>query len=99
MQFHPENILKFLRMARHQNLSMRRRLAVYLIALCGSVALLGFFILNFLGLVNPIDRQIENALARQLDITVAHITHDADDTAAWGISLSEAISGAVSDAL
>lgn len=99
MQFHPENILKFLRMARHQNLSMRRRLAVYLIALCGSVALLGFFILNFLGLVNPIDRQIENELARQLDITAAHITHDADDTAAWGLSLSEAISGAVSDAL
>lgn len=55
MQFHPENILKFLRAVRHQNLSMRRRLAVYLIVLCCAVTLLGFCTLNLLGLVNAVD--------------------------------------------
>lgn len=99
MRLHPKNILKFLRMAKHQSFSMRRRLAIYLIALCCAVALLGFFVLNLLGLVNPIDRQLENALFQQLDSTTKHILHDADDTAAWGLSLSETISTTVSNAL
>ncbi len=99
MQLHPESILKFLRAAKHQNLSMRRRLAVYLILLCCAVALLSFFVLNLLGLVSPIDRQLESALVHQLDSTTGHILHDADDTAAWGLSLSESISAAVGDVL
>lgn len=99
MQLHPEGILKFLRMAKRQNLSMRRRLTVYLIALCCAVALLGFFVLNLLGLINPIDRQLESTLVQQLDSTAGHILHDADDTAAWGPSLSETISATVGDVL
>lgn len=99
MQFHPETMLKFLRAARHQNLSMRRRLAVYLILLCCAVALLGFFVLNLLGLVNPTNRQIENVLVQQLDTTASTILHDADDAAAWGLSLSEEISAVVEDVL
>lgn len=99
MQLHPQNILKFLRIAKHQNLSMRRRLAVYLIALCCAVMLLGFLMLNLLGLVNPLDRQLEEAMVRQLDATTALIRHDADDAAAWGISLSDEISAAVGDVL
>lgn len=99
MQLHPENILKFFREAKRQNLSLRRRLVVYLIALCCLVALLGFLMLNLLGLVNPIDRQLEDALVRQLDTTTALILHDANDAAAWGISLSEEISTAVDAAL
>ena len=99
MQLHPENILKFLRADRRQNLSMRRRLVLYLIVLCCAVALLGFFVLNLLGLVNPLDRQLESALLQQLESTTGHILHDADDTAAWGLSLSESISGAVGDVL
>lgn len=67
MQLHPENILKYLRMAKRQNLSMRRRLATYSIVLCCAVALLGFFMLYLLGLINPIDCQLEDALVRQLD--------------------------------
>lgn len=82
-------------MVKRQNLSMRRRLAVYLIALCCAVALLGFFVLNLLGLINPIDRQLESSLVRQLDSTTGHILHDADDAAAWAISLSEDISATV----
>ena len=99
MQLHPENILKFLRMARRQNLSMRRRLAVYLLALCCAVALLSFLVLNLLGLVNPLDREIEDSLVQQLDTTTALIRHDADDAAAWGLSLSEEISSVVSGVL
>lgn len=99
MQLHPKKLLRFLRMAKHQNLTMRRRLLGYLFALCSFVALLGFFMLNLLGLVNPFDRELENALIRQLDTTTAHILHDADDTAAWGLSLSEEISAAVDNAL
>lgn len=99
MQLHPESILKFLRMARRQSLSMRWRLALYLIALCCAVALLCFFILNILGLVNPIDRQLENALVQQLDTSTALIVRDEDDAAAWGLSLSESVSSAVSSAL
>lgn len=99
MQLHPENILKFLRLAKHQSLSMRKRLVVYLIMLCCTVALLGFFMLNLLGLVNPLDRQVEDALTHQLDTTTARLLHDADDAAAWGLSLSRKISDTVSDVL
>lgn len=99
MQLHPKKLLRFLRMVKHQNLTMRRRLLGYLFALCSFVALLGFFMLNLLGLVNPIDRELENALVRQLNTTTAHILHDADDTAAWELSLSEEISAAVDNAL
>lgn len=65
----------------------------------GAVALLDFFVLNLLGLVNPVDRQIEDVLAQQLDTTASQILHDADDAAAWGLSLSEEISAIVGDAL
>lgn len=99
MQLHPKYILKFLRMAKRQSLSLRRRLAVYLIALCCAVALLGFIILNLLGLVNPTDSRLKDALVRQLDTTAAHILHDVDDSAAWGYSLSEEIAAAVRSAL
>lgn len=63
------------------------------------MALLGFFVLNLLGLVNPVDRQMENTLAQQLDTTAAQILHDADDAAAWGLSLSEEISSVVGNTL
>lgn len=86
-------------MAKRQNLSMRRRLALYLIALCCAVALLGFFMLNLLGLINPLNRPLEDSLAQQLNTSAAHILHDADDAAAWGLSLSEEISAAVGDVL
>lgn len=99
MQLYPKSVLKLLRMAKRQNLSMRRRLAVYLIALCCAVALLGFLVLNLLGLVNPIDRQLEDTLSQQLDVTTSAILHDADEAAAWGLSLSEKISAAVNDIL
>lgn len=99
MQLHPENILKFFRIARRQNISMRRRLAVYLIALCCLVALLGFFVLNLLGLVSPIENRLKDTLTQQLDTTTAHILHDTDDSAAWAISLADAVSAAVSSSL
>lgn len=99
MQLHLENIRKLFRAAKRQPLSLRRRLAVYLVALCCSVALLGFLMLNLLGLVNPIDGRLEETLARQLDATSALIRHDADEAAAWLLSLSEAVSAAVNDVL
>lgn len=99
MQLHPKSILRFLRMAKRQSLSLRRRLTVYLVALCCAVALLSFFMLNLLGLVNPIEHQLEDTLVQQLNTTTALILHDADDAAAWGISLSEKISATVGNVL
>ncbi len=99
MLLHPTHLSRFLHLVKRQNLSLSRRLAVYLIALCCCVALLLFFMLNLLGLVNPIDSQLEDALEQQLDTTTAQILHDADHAAAWGIALSEKIANAVGDAL
>ncbi len=99
MQLHPKSILKFFRIAKRQSLSLRRRLTVYLVALCCAVALLSFFMLNLLGLVNPVNHQLEDALTQQLNTTAALILHDADDTAAWGVSLAEETSAVVSDVL
>lgn len=99
MQFHPESMLKYLRLARDQNPSMQRRLAVYLIVLCCGVALLCFLVLNLLGLVSPMDSQLEATLVRQLDTTSALFLHDTEDAAAWGLSLAEEVSAAVGNAL
>lgn len=99
MQLHPENILKILRASKHQNLSMRRRLTVYLIALCCAVALSVFLVLNLLGLIDPVDRQMEKTFLQQLDTTTSQLLHDADDAAAWGLSFAESISAEVGDVL
>ena len=58
-----------------------------------------FFVFNLIGIVNPIERQIETMLFNQLDRTVSDIRHDTDDLAAWGISLSDQLSDTVADIL
>lgn len=99
MQLHPVDIWKLLGAAKRQSLSLRRRLVVYLIAQCCAVALLVFCVLNLLGMINPFDRQMEDALVQQLDITTARIVHDTDDAAAWGYSLSQKVSEAMDGVL
>ena len=73
MQLHPGTILKFLRDARPQNLSLRRRLAVYLIVLSCAMVALVFFVFNLIGIVNPIERQVKSMLSQRLDLSLIHI--------------------------
>lgn len=99
MQLHPGTILKFLRDARPQNLSLRRRLAVYLIVLSCAMVALVFFVFNLIGIVNPIERQVKSMLSQRLDVAVSDVLHDADEAAAWGISLSGRLSDVIRAAL
>lgn len=64
-----------------------------------TLVVLVFFVFNLIGIVNPIERQIETMLFNQLDRTVSDIRHDTDDLAAWGISLSDQLSDTVADIL
>ena len=84
MQFRPGVLLKMFRDARQQSLSLRWKLAVWLIMLGCTLVVLVFFVFNLIGIVNPIERQIETMLFNQLDRTVSDIRHDTDDLAAWG---------------
>ena len=99
MQFHPGSILKMLRDVRGQSISLRRRLTAYLIALVCVMVALVFFVFNLIGIVNPIDRQIEKALSHQLDMSTSYIQHDIEEMAAWGLSFSERISDVVDQTL
>lgn len=99
MQFRPGAFLKMFRDARRRSLSLRRKLTVWMIILGCALMVLVFFVCNLVGIVNPIDRQIENMLSNQLDWTVSDIRHDMDDLAAWGISLSDQLSNTVADIL
>ena len=99
MQFRPGVLLKMFRDARQQSLSLRWKLAVWLIMLGCTLVVLVFFVFNLIGIVNPIERQIETMLFNQLDRTVSDIRHDTDDLAAWGISLSDQLSDTVADIL
>lgn len=99
MQFRPGAILKIFRDARGQSLSLRKKLTVWLIMLGCALVVLVFFVFNLIGIVNPIDRQIERTLSNQLDRTFSDIRHDTDELAAWGISLSDQLSDTVEDIL
>ena len=99
MQFRPGVLLKMFRDARQQSLSLRWKLAVWLIMLGCTLVVLVFFVFNLIGIVNPIERQIETMLFNQLDRTVSDIRHDTDDLAAWGISLSDQLSDTVANIL
>ena len=79
MQFRPGVLLKMFRDARQQSLSLRWKLAVWLIMLGCTLVVLVFFVFNLIGIVNPIERQIETMLFNQLDRTVSDIRHDTDD--------------------
>lgn len=99
MLFRPEALKRMLRDGMGRSLSMRRRLAVYLIALVCTLAALIFLAFRMIGLATPIDRQIENTLSNQLDRTSSDILHDTYEMAAWGISFSDQLSDVVETAL
>lgn len=99
MQIRPGSLLKMFRDAKGQSLSLRRKLTVWLIMLGCALVVFVFFVFSLIGIVNPIDRQIERTLSNQLDRTASDIRHDTDELAAWGVSLSDQLSDVVEKVL
>lgn len=87
------------RRARPQAISLRRRLAVYLVALTLSMALITLLALYLLGAVSSADRPIEETLSYQLEDAAADMLRDADDAAACGLNLAAQLSGTLSSEL
>ena len=73
---------------RSEGLSMRRRLALYLILALVMLMSLILMLLNFLGIMNPANYQIINALEGQLSSYARSIERDYDRIAAYAISYS-----------
>ena len=99
MHIGPRMVSALLRDALPHSLSLRQRLIAYLIALACAVAFMLFFVLNLMGIVDPIDSQLEDRLARQLDMTAASLLHDTDEAAACGLVLADRIADTVSAVL
>ena len=74
---------------RSEGLSMRRRLALYLILALVMLMSLILMLLNFLGIMNPANYQIINALEGQLSSYARSIERDYDRIAAYAISYSK----------
>ena len=99
MHIRPRMVPALLREALPQSLSLRQRLAAYLIALTCAVAFMLFFVLNLIGIVDPIDSQLGDRLSRQLDMTATSLLHDTDEAAACGLVLADRIADTVSAVL
>ena len=88
-----------LRQYRAEGLSMRRRLALYLISTLIMLLSLVLLLLNFFGILNPANRQIMNALDGQLSGYARDIERDYDRLAAYAISFADQLETAIQDYL
>lgn len=83
------NIKGLIRQYRSEGLSMRRRLAFYLISALIMFMSLILLLLNFFGILNPANHQIMDALEGQLSSYARNVERDYDKIAAYAISFSE----------
>lgn len=83
------NSKELIRQYRSGGLSMRRRLAIYLISTLIMLMSLILLLLNFFGVMNPADRQVMDALEGQLSGYTRNVQRDYDRIAAYAISFSE----------
>ena len=83
------NIKGLIRQYRSEGLSMRRRLAFYLISALIMFMSLILLLLNFFGILNPANHQIMDALEGQLSSYARNVERDYDKIAAYSISFSE----------
>lgn len=83
------NLKEVIGQYRSEGLSMRRRLAFYLISALAMFMSLILLLLNFFGIMNPVNRQIMNALDGQLSSYTRKVERDYDRLAAYAISFSE----------
>ena len=85
------NIKGLIRQYRFEGLSMRRRLAFYLISALIMFMSLILLLLNFFGILNPANRQIMDVLDGKLSGYAKNVERDYDRIAAYAISFSEQI--------
>ena len=93
------NIKGLIRQYRSEGLSMRRRLAFYLISTLVMFMSLILLLLNFFGIMNPANRQIMDALEGQLSGFARNAERDYDRIAAYAISFSEQLESALQNYL
>lgn len=83
------NLKSLIRQYRSEGLSMRRRLAFYLISALVMLMSLIILLLNLFGILNPANRQIMDTLEVQLSGYAKNIERDYDRIAAYAISFAE----------
>ena len=93
------NIKGLIRQYRSEGLSMRRRLAIYLISALIMLLSLVLLLPNIFGIMNPTDHQIRDALSVQLSGYARNIERDYDRIAAYTISFAEQLETAIQDYL
>lgn len=93
------NLKGVIRQYRSEGLSMRRRLAFYLISALVMFMSLILLLLNFFGIMNPTDHQIMDALDGQLSSYARNVERDYDRIAAYAISFSEQMETALQNYL
>ena len=97
--FQQFNIKGLIRQYRSEGLSMRRRLAFYLISTLVMFLSLILLLLNFFGILNPANHQIMDALEGQLSSYARNVERDYDRIAAYAISFSEQLETALQNYL
>ena len=85
------NLKGLLRQYRAEGLSMRRRLATYLMSALIMILSLVLLLFNFFGIINPADHQIKEVVTAQLSSYTGSLERDYDKIAAYTISFAEQI--------
>lgn len=80
-----------------QSISMRKRLALYMITWLISVISVLFLLLSVFGVLNPASSDLQDQLSRQLDYTQNQIYHDMDELAAYAVQFSEKMSREIAE--
>ncbi len=85
------NLKGLLRQYRAEGLSMRRRLATYLMSALIMILSLVLLLFNFFGIINPADHQIKEVVTAQSSSYTGSLERDYDKIAAYTISFAEQI--------
>ena len=85
------NLKGLLQQYQAEGLSMRRRLAIYLMSALIMIMSLVLLLFNFFGILNPADHQIKEVVTGQLSSYAGSVERDYDKIAAYAISFAEQI--------
>ena len=95
MILHLKEIKTALKEAQTQSVSMRRRLIIYLSAIMLFLALLLVMLLFLFGTIDPINAEMEWALASQLENSVYNIEQQSSNQAAYALVMSRQLTTAI----
>lgn len=85
----PKQIKNALIQMKNTGFSMRRRFIIYLLSLFCAFFALALLLLSLLGVLNPADAQLRQALNNHLKNTAVSIQYDMDDLAAYAVAFSD----------